>query len=132
MRVRARTLGYAPKEQLVMVRVGDVATADFALSLRSILLDQVVVTGTGGAVERRAVGNVIESINADQVMASAAPRSIDQLIGARSPGVIVLPATGQSYVLKVRGSSMVDEHIADGDYIVVHSRSSARNCLPFK
>ena len=39
----------------------------------------------------------------------------------------MLPATGQSYVLKVRGSSMVDEHIADGDYIVVHSRSSARN-----
>jgi repressor LexA len=39
----------------------------------------------------------------------------------------MLPATGQSYVLKVRGSSMVDEHIADGDYIVVHSRSTARN-----
>jgi len=39
----------------------------------------------------------------------------------------MLPAAGQSYVLKVRGESMVDEHIADGDYIVVHSRSSARN-----
>jgi len=39
----------------------------------------------------------------------------------------MLPAAGQSYVLKVRGSSMVDEHIADGDFIVVHSRSSARN-----
>lgn len=39
----------------------------------------------------------------------------------------MLPAAGKSYVLKVRGQSMVDEHIADGDFIVVHSRSSARN-----
>lgn len=39
----------------------------------------------------------------------------------------MLPAAGQSYVLKVRGQSMIDEQIADGDYIVVHSRTSARN-----
>src|SRR5437762_13848710 len=62
---------------------------------RTTQLDQVVITGTGGAVERRAVGNVIESINADQVLKSAAPRSVEQLIGARTPGVIVLPSTGQ-------------------------------------
>ena len=39
----------------------------------------------------------------------------------------MLPAAGQSYVLRVKGESMIDEHIADGDYIVVHSRTSARN-----
>ena len=39
----------------------------------------------------------------------------------------MLPATGKSFVLRVRGDSMIDEQIRDGDYIVVHSRSTARN-----
>src|SRR5262249_10828936 len=94
-RVRARMLGYAPKDAVVGVRAGETATADFALTMRSIQLDQVVVTGTGGAVERRAVGNVIESINANDVLQAAAPRRVEQLIGARTPGVLMLPATGQ-------------------------------------
>ena len=95
VRVRARVPGFAPKDRVVTLPAGGTATADFALTLRSIQLDQVVVTGTGGAVERRAVGNVIESINADSILATAAPRSVEQLIGARTPGVIVLPASGQ-------------------------------------
>ena len=95
VQVRARMLGYAPKDRTVTVTAGQTVTADFALSQRSIQLDQVVVTGTGGAVERRAVGNVIESINANEVLKAAAPRSVEQLIGARTPGVMVLPATGQ-------------------------------------
>jgi TonB-linked SusC/RagA family outer membrane protein len=95
VRLRARIFGFAPKERTVTVTAGQTVTADFALSQRSIQLDQVVVTGTGGAVERRAVGNVIESINANDVLKSSAPRSVEQLIGARTPGVMVLPATGQ-------------------------------------
>jgi repressor LexA len=39
----------------------------------------------------------------------------------------MLPATGPNYVLRVRGDSMIDEQIKDGDYVIVHSRSSARN-----
>src|SRR5262249_32840602 len=95
VRLRARLLGYAPKDVVVAVRAGESATADFALMMRSTQLDQVVVTGTSGAVERRAVGNVIETINANEVLQAAAPRSVEQLIGARTPGVLVLPATGQ-------------------------------------
>jgi TonB-linked SusC/RagA family outer membrane protein len=95
VQLRARMLGYAPKDRTVTVTAGQTTTADFTLSQRSIQLDQVVVTGTGGAVERRAVGNVIESINANEVLKASAPRSVEQLIGARTPGVMVLPATGQ-------------------------------------
>lgn len=94
-RVRARMLGYALKDRAVSVTAGQTLTVDFALAARSIQLDQVVVTGTGGAVERRAVGNVIETINANDVLQLSAPRSVEQLIGARTPGVMTLPATGQ-------------------------------------
>lgn len=39
----------------------------------------------------------------------------------------LLPRRGRSYVLKVRGQSMIDEHIKDGDFIVVHERPQADN-----
>ena len=39
----------------------------------------------------------------------------------------LLPRRGRSYVLRVRGQSMVDEQIRDGDYLVVHERSQADN-----
>ena len=32
---------------------------------------------------------------------------------------------GQNYVLRVRGDSMIDEHIQDGDYIIVEKRDRA-------
>jgi repressor LexA len=38
---------------------------------------------------------------------------------------IFLPRKGQYYVLRVQGESMIDEHIQDGDYVVVESRQVA-------
>ena len=106
--VRARLVGYAPKEQRVTVREGETIPVSFALVPRSTQLDQVVITGTGGATQRRAVGNVIETIKAEDVLAVAPARSVEQLIGARTPGLIVLPSTGQvgtGAQLRVRGAS---------------------------
>jgi repressor LexA len=39
----------------------------------------------------------------------------------------MLPAAGSCFVLRVRGDSMIDEQIRDGDHIVVHGRQTARN-----
>ncbi len=39
----------------------------------------------------------------------------------------MLPAAGHSFALRVRGNSMIDEQIRDGDFIVVSSRATARN-----
>ena len=32
-----------------------------------------------------------------------------------------------TFVLRVRGDSMIDEHIADGDYVIIQRRNTARN-----
>lgn len=95
VRVRARVLGYALKELTVTVSESGTATADFMLVPRMTQLDEVVITGTGGVVQKRAIGNVVETIDAEAVMQTAPVRSVEQLIGSRTPGVIVLPATGQ-------------------------------------
>jgi repressor LexA len=34
---------------------------------------------------------------------------------------------GSHYVLKVRGNSMIEDHISDGDFVVVHDRQAADN-----
>jgi repressor LexA len=39
----------------------------------------------------------------------------------------LIPRRGSSYVLRVRGQSMIDDHIDDGDYVVVHNRQIADN-----
>jgi repressor LexA len=31
------------------------------------------------------------------------------------------------YVLRVRGESMIDDHLCDGDYVVIERRENARN-----
>lgn len=106
--VRVRFVGYLPKERSLTLRAGETSVVNFALTPRSTQLDAVVVTGTGGVTQRRAVGNVIETIKASDVLEVAPARSVEQLIGARTPGLIVLPATGQvgtGAQLRVRGAS---------------------------
>src|SRR5947209_3941016 len=106
--LRIRLVGYAPQQRRVTVRDGETSVADFRLSQRTTQLDVVVVTGTAGATQRRAVGNVIETISATDVLQVAPARNVEQLIGERTPGLIVLPATGQvgtGAQLRVRGAS---------------------------
>lgn len=39
----------------------------------------------------------------------------------------LIPKSGPNYVLRVRGESMIDEHIDDGDFVVVNGRTQADN-----
>ena len=39
----------------------------------------------------------------------------------------ILAPSGDAYVLKVRGDSMIEAHIADGDYVLIRPQSTARN-----
>jgi len=39
----------------------------------------------------------------------------------------VLAPSGDAYVLRVRGDSMIEAHIADGDFVLIRPQSTARN-----
>jgi repressor LexA len=43
------------------------------------------------------------------------------------PEDMIAGSTAEHYVLRVRGSSMIDEQIRDGDYVIVQSREIAHN-----
>lgn len=73
--------------------------------------------GTAGATEipllgRVAAGIPIESISTGETL--AVPDAL-------------LPRRGPNYALKVQGESMIDEHIMDGDFVVVHGKQAADN-----
>jgi repressor LexA len=53
--------------------------------------------------------------------------AIEQREQIAVPEDLVAGTGGSHYVLRVRGDSMIDEQIRDGDYVIVRSRETARN-----
>jgi len=77
-------------------------------------------------IDRRAEDlNVIETPMLGNI---AAGSPIEAIEDARSIGIPLELLRGRhTYVLKVKGDSMIDEHIMDGDFAVVESRTYADN-----
>ena len=87
--------------------------------------------------------NYNESRAIEILPSEAFPRAIElPLLGAVAAGVPIestavdehvsvpedfVRRNGQHYVLRVRGNSMIDEQIRDGDFVVVNERQSADN-----
>jgi repressor LexA len=80
-------------------------------------IELVPVEGQTGATELPLLGMVAAG---QPIEAVATPDTI------AVPNAL-LPRRGSCFVLRVTGDSMIDEHIASGDYIVVQGRDSADN-----
>ena len=76
--------------------------------------------------EERSDGNAFELPLLGTVAAGALHEAIEQT-GESVTVPREMVGRGESYVLQVRGDSMIEDHIQDGDYVVVESRSEARN-----
>jgi repressor LexA len=70
-----------------------------------------------GAVELPLLGNVAAGVPIEAI-------SNQEMISVPED---FLGRSGSHYVLRVKGDSMVEEQIRDGDYIIVHSRQTADN-----
>ncbi|MGI9181526.1 MAG: SusC/RagA family TonB-linked outer membrane protein [Longimicrobiaceae bacterium] len=106
--VRVQMLGFGAAEQITTIVSGETVTVNFELAHQAIALDEVVVTGTAGGTQRRAIGNVVASVSADEILDQAPVANVDQLLGQRTPGVIMLPGTGQvgtGSAVRIRGNS---------------------------
>jgi TonB-linked SusC/RagA family outer membrane protein len=103
-------LGYASMRRPVTVTAGQDVTVDLALQVSAISLDQVVVTGTAGETERRAIGNAVSSIDASAELSKSAAPDLGNLLRSRAPGVDVLPVSGRigaGPVIQIRGPSSI-------------------------
>ncbi len=77
----------------------------------------MVPTRTGGrAVELPLLGYVAAGLPIEAVASNETIAVPEDLVGKRD-----------TYVLRVRGDSMIDEQIRDGDFVVVEDRKTADN-----
>ena len=83
-KISANYIGYATESQNVSVLAGSVAEVNFALRASAIDLNEVVVTGTGVAVEKSKVGNSVGVVKMDN-LANAPVNSVDQILTGREP-----------------------------------------------
>jgi TonB-linked SusC/RagA family outer membrane protein len=110
-RVRAEFIGFTPREHTVTVADERVTEIDFALMATAIAMDELVVTGTPGAVSKRTLGNAITTINAAEITQKVVNANVSELLQAKATGVTVLPGggtpgTGSS--IRIRGTGSLN------------------------
>jgi repressor LexA len=123
--------GYAPSLEEICMRFGLSSVATAHKHLRNL--------EAKGAISRiRSRSRSIELVPAENIRTAAVELPLLGLIAAGKPiealpaqETMIVPAEfagkGNTYVLRVRGDSMIDEQIRDGDYVVVEGRSTARD-----
>jgi len=107
--VRAQFIGYRTAVNEVTVTPGAAIELNISLSLDALALDEIVVTGTPGGTQRRAIGNVVERIDVAGDMETSRPNQMQDLLQSRAPGLSVM-ATGAGVGndggrIRLRGSS---------------------------
>ena len=106
--VRAELIGFRVVDRPVTVAASATQTVDIELNEQAIALDELVVTGTAGGQERRAIGNVVTQIRAAEAVETGIIPSVQGLLNGRASSVVVMPGTGMvgtGAKIRIRGAS---------------------------
>ena len=107
----AQRIGYQSVNVQVSIAAGQTAVADFSLVQVALQLDELIVTGTAGGTQRRAIGNVVERMDVVAITDYAPVVSVEQLLSTRVPGLSMQPAGGMTGAggaqIRIRGSSSI-------------------------
>ncbi len=109
--VIAELVGYRSGSQTITVTAGETATANFLMSVTAITLDQIVVTGTGVATEKKKLGNSIATVDVSNLQ-DAPITSFSDVLQGREAGVVGLPGggdTGAGGRIRIRGSASLSQ-----------------------
>ncbi len=104
----ARRLGYVPAKVQVTVVDGQEASVTIPLNMSALELNEIVTTGTGGAVERRKIGSSIGVVDVDKIQELKPVVDVTQALQAAVPGVRVSGVNGgvgAAQDLRIRGTS---------------------------
>ena len=101
-------LGYRPASQVVEVAQGQAVELDFELEAQALSLDAVVVTGTAGGSQVRAVGHLVERVGVPDLLSEAAVSTVEDVLTGRIPGVMMIGtpnSAGDGAQIRIRGSA---------------------------
>jgi TonB-linked SusC/RagA family outer membrane protein len=108
---RADIIGFAAQEMDVTVSVGRVGVANFVLSQQAIDLEELVVTGTAGRTEKRAIGNSVTSVKTEGITDIALIYDVTELLTARAPGLTLMSNGGEvgaGSKIRIRGAGSLN------------------------
>jgi TonB-linked SusC/RagA family outer membrane protein len=108
--VRVERIGYRAATAQVTVSAGQTLEQNFQLSEEALQLDEVIVTGTAGGTQRRAIGNAVGTVDAAAITATAPVSTVQDLLTGREPGVTFSRAAGSvggGAMVRVRGVSSI-------------------------
>lgn len=106
--VSVRRIGYNRKSQTLNVPFAETVTANFEITIAASQLDAVVITGTGGAVEKRTLGNSITTLDVAALTDRNTVTNVNEVLQGKTPGVSILPgsgAPGTAGEIRIRGAS---------------------------
>ena len=110
-RVRAMYIGYRTEIVPVTVAAGQAATANFELGVSAVSLDEVVVTGTGGAATKKQLGATIATVSVAAVQERVPVTDMGGLLQSRVAGVRsigTVGGVGTSKDLRIRGTTSMN------------------------
>jgi TonB-linked SusC/RagA family outer membrane protein len=105
--LRIRRIGYTNTTQDVAVPASGEVVVDLVMNRSATQLAEVITTATGD-VEKKTFGNVVATIKADSLIATAPITNVNEVLQARTAGVQVIQGTGQtgaSSSIRIRGAS---------------------------
>ncbi|MGV3710885.1 MAG: SusC/RagA family TonB-linked outer membrane protein [Gemmatimonas sp.] len=112
--VQTRAIGYGSVVKELDVSGGDDSVQDtvldFVLERSALQLDQMIVTGTAGAVEKRSVGNAVSSVPVADLVQSSPTFDVSGLLKGRAAGVTTLSQSGSigaGSALRIRGTGSI-------------------------
>ncbi|MEO6331897.1 MAG: SusC/RagA family TonB-linked outer membrane protein [Gemmatimonadaceae bacterium] len=109
VQIRTRKIGFAATISTVVVPAGGEVVADISIRVAPTQLNEVVVTGTPGATEKRALGNAVAQIDVADIMSKASITTVTDALQGRTPGVMISvgsgsPGTSSDITLRGYGS----------------------------
>ena len=91
--ISARRIGYEPVTKAITVAAGEMNVGDIPLTVSAVNLNEVVVTGTGTATEKRKVGTSIATVDS-ALISRAEAVTIDQAMQGKIPGAQITQNSG--------------------------------------
>ena len=127
----AARIGYRAQTQTVTVAVGEPIVLDYLLTEDALRLDEIIVTGTPGGTQRRAIGNSVVTVDVLDLVQAGAVSDMQSLLTARTPGLSftrISTSVGAGAPLQIRGSgsfSLSSDPLIYVDGIRVNNDSQA-------
>ncbi len=131
--VTAQRVGYVTQSVQVTVGAGQTVVVNLQMEDQAIALDEIVVTGTAGGTQRRAIGNAVERMDVGEITDLAPAANVQEVLGGRIPGLYTIQGSGQAGLngsrVRIRGVSSLgvsNEPIVYVDGIRIDSSINAQ------